>query len=273
MSEAKALTVSSDRRVAPIIPQSTDDIRRIADFMERAGSLPRSYGSGADAVAKASIAIMKGLEIGWLPMQAVQNCYIVNGIPTLYGDGAIALARASGLLEYCKEWIAGEEGAEVAYCEVKRRGEAEPVVRTFSKQDALTAGLLGKQGPWKQYPRRMMQMRARAFAIRDVFADVLLGLRIFEEVQDYEMDREPQELKAHPFANTAQITHDKAPESPADEQAPPEDVEAEVVSPDDAEAPEAEREASNVNAESAFINEDDAIRDIERHCKDCDTSG
>lgn len=70
-----------------------------------------------------------------------------------------------------------------AVCRVKRRGESEEV-RTFSMDDAKVAGLLGKSGPWTQYPKRMRQMRARAFALRDVFPDVLRGMPIAEEVMD-----------------------------------------------------------------------------------------
>jgi hypothetical protein len=43
---------------------------------------------------------------------------------------------------------------------------------------------MGKQGPWGQYPKRMRQMRARAFALRDVFPDVLRGLPVAEELMD-----------------------------------------------------------------------------------------
>jgi len=55
---------------------------------------------------------------------------------------------------------------------------------------AKTAGLLGKQGPWTQYPRRMMQMRARSWALRDVFPDVLRGMPIAEDIMDIEPMRD-----------------------------------------------------------------------------------
>src|SRR3546814_3344335 len=51
--------------------------------------------------------------------------------------------------------------------------------------DAKKAGFAGKQGPWSQYPQRVRQMRARAWAIRDGFADVLKGIGIAEEVGDF----------------------------------------------------------------------------------------
>src|SRR5262249_49394 len=41
------------------------------------------------------------------------------------------------------------------------------------------------------YPRRMLMMRARSWALRDGFADVLRGLSIREEVEDYDTRRTP----------------------------------------------------------------------------------
>jgi hypothetical protein len=66
---------------------------------------------------------------------------------------------------------------------VKRKGQKEQV-RTFSYEDAQRAGLVKKDN-WVKYPRRMLQMRARAFALRDVFPDILQGLGCTEEVIDY----------------------------------------------------------------------------------------
>ena len=86
-----------------------------------------------------------------------------------------------------------------------RKGEEE-VERTFTIEDAKKAGLYGKQGPWQTAPRRMMQMRARAFALRDVFTDVLRGVHIAEIAQD-----EPAEKDI-----TAESSEVKAPASRAD---------------------------------------------------------
>jgi len=63
----------------------------------------------------------------------------------------------------------------------------------FSVEDAKRAGLWGKQGPWQAYPKRMLQMRARGFALRDAYPDVLKGLITTEEAQDY-----PEETKRPP---------------------------------------------------------------------------
>ena len=71
-----------------------------------------------------------------------------------------------------------------AVCQAKRRGDPHPVEGRFSMADAKRAGLASKD-VWKSYPRRMLQMRARGFALRDAFPDVLRGLVTAEEAADY----------------------------------------------------------------------------------------
>lgn len=128
------------------------------------------------------IAIQCGMEIGLKPMQAIQNIAVINGRPAVWGDALQALVLASPLCEYIREKIVND----VAYCTVKRKNDEEQTYK-FSKDDAKKANLLGKPGPWTQYPDRMLQMRARGFALRDKFADVLKGIALVEEVQDYQV--------------------------------------------------------------------------------------
>jgi hypothetical protein len=58
------------------------------------------------------------------------------------------------------------------------------LTRSFSVADAKKASLWGKAGPWSNYPKRMLQMRARSWALRDAFPDVLRGIGIKEEQHD-----------------------------------------------------------------------------------------
>lgn len=85
----------------------------------------------------------------------------------------------------------------VAFCEAKRKDSGSVVKQRFSVADAKLAGLWGK-AIWKQYPRRMLQMRARAFALRDAFADVLKGLSVSEEASDYQPIRDVTPASATP---------------------------------------------------------------------------
>lgn len=149
---------------------------KLAEMFSKSAMVPKQYQGNA---ANCLVAMAYGDSLGMAPLQAMQSVAVVNGVPALYGDGMLALVQASPVFEWIKETV--EDGA--AACEVKRRGMAA-VVRLFSIDDAKRAGLWGKQGPWQQYPSRMLQMRARSWALRDAFADVLRGIQSVEEVRD-----------------------------------------------------------------------------------------
>lgn len=130
------------------------------------------------------VAIQMGMELGLAPMQALQNITVINGKACIWGDAMLAVVQSSGKLEYINEW---EENG-IAYCETKRKGYPKPHTTTYSDNDAKSAGLLNKPGPWQTHKNRMKQVRARAFNLRDQFADVLRGISSAEEVQDYAVD-------------------------------------------------------------------------------------
>ena len=169
-------TIPQPRQQLDLSPQTFDEAIRFCEYLADSDLVPKDFkGKPANCL----IAIQWGAELGLKPLQALQNLAIINGRPALWGDAVIALVRSSPLCEYVTETDDGHK----ATCRVKRRGENEEV-RTFGVDDAKTAGLLGKAGPWTQYPKRMRQMRARAFALRDVFPDVLRGIPIAEEIMD-----------------------------------------------------------------------------------------
>ncbi len=166
--------------VAALVPQSLDEAFRVAQAIAASDLAPR----GLDKPEQVMVAIMAGAELGLAPFQALQSFAIVNNRPTLWGDGLMAVARAQGIK--AQEWIDGEGDAAVAHCEVTRPDTGETIARAFSVSDAKKAGLWNKQGPWQQYPKRMLQMRARAWALRDGCADMLRGFQVREEVEDYQ---------------------------------------------------------------------------------------
>ncbi|MEM5429372.1 recombinase RecT [Cupriavidus oxalaticus] len=165
-------------------PRSLEEAMKFADVLADSSIVPKDFMGKPGNVL---VAIQWGMELGLKPLQAMQNIAVINGRPALWGDAVIALVRSSPLCEYVHESLS--EDGSTAICQVKRRGEGEQV-RTFSMADAKTAGLTGKQGPWSQYPKRMLQMRARAFALRDVFPDVLKGMPIAEEIGDYPTEKD-----------------------------------------------------------------------------------
>ncbi|WP_104019087.1 recombinase RecT [Roseovarius nitratireducens] len=163
--------------MADLTPKTLDEAMRFADILSGSSIIPKDYQGKPGNVL---VAIQWGYELGLPPMQAMQNIAVINGRPSIWGDAMLALVQASGKLEYINEDV-GDDGAS---CTVKRKGQANSVTREFTRDDAQQASLLNKQGPWTQYPKRMMQMRARGFALRDTFADVLRGVAMAEEARD-----------------------------------------------------------------------------------------
>lgn len=180
LEPGQVVQLRSGGRVTAIIPQSVEEVFRLAKAIASSGLAP----NGLKSVEQLTVAIMHGAEIGLPPMQAVQRIAVVNGRPTIWGDAipALLLSRGFRLAEH----IEGIDDGRGAICTVTRPDGTE-TTRRFSIGDAKAAGLWGKVGPWKQYPERMLQMRARGFAARDGAADVLAGLYLAEEVQDIDI--------------------------------------------------------------------------------------
>jgi hypothetical protein len=178
-----------------------DEVRDLARLVVEARLAPK----GLESPEACVVAMLHGLEVGLTPLAALQRIAVIGGRPTIWGDGAMALVRASGLCAAVDEHLDGEQAEDwVAHCTVLRRGEAEPVTRSFSAADAVRAGLWSRPGPWSDYPKRMLQMRARGFALRDVFADVLGGLYLREEVEDEAVWAPPPPSSATPNRPSAQ---------------------------------------------------------------------
>ena len=157
-----------------------DDMFRFAKYVQVSGLAPKSF----DTPEKILVAMQAGAELGMKPMRALQSIAVINGRPSLWGDAALGLVKASGLCEYVKERIVDEKGDKVAYCVSKRKDEADELETRFSTDDAKTADLWGKSGTWTTYPERMLKYRARGFNLRDNFPDVLCGFHIAEEMMD-----------------------------------------------------------------------------------------
>jgi len=162
--------------------QSFDDAYRFSKMVAASEFAPKDFRGKPESCM---LAIQHGSEVGLSPMQSLQSIAVINGRPTIWGDAALALVQASAVCEFVYETVEGDGEKMEAVCQAKRRGYAKPTTVTFTVADAKKAGLWGKAGPWTQYPKRMLQLRARGFALRDAFPDVLRGLVTAEEARDY----------------------------------------------------------------------------------------
>lgn len=234
-----ALTINNNQ----FAPATIDEAMRLSEMLSKSSMVPRAYQGKPEDILVATI---WGREMGLATLQALQNIAVINGKPSVYGDAMMALVQASPVCEGIDEHIEGEGTANpVAVCIAKRKGR-NPVIARFSVEDAKRAGLWGKQGPWQAYPKRMLAMRARGFALRDAFPDVLKGLITAEEAQDYPDEAKPRPIKdVTPMpANPLDMIAPPAPPAPAPEattEAPdePEAVLVDEYVPDLDEAPEA----------------------------------
>ena len=118
-------------------------------------------------------------------MSAIQHIAVINGKPALYGDAILAVCSGHPDFENIEEIALLGVGNKVTgyTCTVKRNTRL-PVSQSFTVEMATEAGLWGRQVLGRLI-LPMLQMRARAFALRDSFADALGGVRVVEEVQDF----------------------------------------------------------------------------------------
>lgn len=195
--------MSNELQIVPgsfmdIASMSFEVAEKYCERISNASFVPTSFkGKPGDVMC----AIQFGLELGLRPMQALQNIGVINGKPCIYGDAMIALCKSKADYEYMNESF--DEATMTATCAVKRKGEPE-VIHCFSQEMAKLAGLWDKAGPWKAYPKRMLQMRARGFALRDAFPHHLKGIISSEEAQDYA--KKEHEINPRPAANHAERT-------------------------------------------------------------------
>ena len=180
MSEEKTLIVAGERGVQL---HSMEDMYRFAVAVSKSGLAPK----GMERPEAIVVAVQMGAELGLPPMASLQNIAVINGRPSVWGDAALAVCQQDRRFRDIEETYDPE--TETATCAVWIAGREKPVTRTFSRADAERAGLWKKAGPWQQYPQRMLQMRARAFALRDALPGALRGLYFAEEAQDFERPR------------------------------------------------------------------------------------
>ena len=192
-------------------PANMGEALRMAEMLSQSQLVPKDYqGNPQDTL----VAMMMGHELGLNPIQSLQNIAVINGKPSIYGDAMAALMLHHPAFGGMEESF--DDATMTATCTVWRKGRARHT-QTFSETDAKLAGLWGKRGktgaptPWVTYPKRMLQMRARGFAIRSQFADALAGLITREEAEDMPAERD---ITPAPNSVPLEITQATAPATP-----------------------------------------------------------
>lgn len=246
------------RRTFSLTPTNLDEAIRFSELIAESDLAPKDFKGKPGNVL---VAVQMGAELGIPPLQAIQNIAVINGRPAVWGDLFLAVIQASPVYAWHRESF--DEETMTAVCQMMRRGAPEPVTRAFSQADAQAAGLWGKKGsngqatPWVTYPKRMLQMRARAFAGRDAFADVLRGIALREEVEDYldgELVPEPAPIQLPRRKSEASTAPQAAPvAAPEPAKAEPKPVAAASTSAPPEPEPEAERDTHGEEIENGLV--------------------
>jgi hypothetical protein len=167
-------------RAFDLSPQTFEQALTFANYLADSELVPKNFrGKPGDCL----IAMQWGYDVNLKPLQALQNISVINGKPGLYGDAGKAILLAAGCVIE-EDDIQVVEKNQRARCRITRPGRP-PVERTFSIDNAKTAGLWNKEGPWRSHPWRQMAWRAFWFSARDAAADLLKGLIGAEEAVDY----------------------------------------------------------------------------------------
>jgi hypothetical protein len=195
------LTAHGD--VLAIMPRNIEEAARYAQGLCVANIVPDAFREGGkrDGAPNRELIMMgvlKAMEIGVPPQTGLAGLLPINGRFSVWGDLATALVLKTGKVTGQSVTEIGAEGFDesqpignwpdaygfrVCYW---RDNQETPFVGQFTVRDAKRAGLWNNASrqPWVKYPKRMLFNRARAFALRDGFADGLNGLTIAEEVLD-----------------------------------------------------------------------------------------
>lgn len=166
-----------------IIINDYNEAYNLAKMIAKTDFAPKNYRGKPEDI---TIAMLFGMEVGLPPIASLQNIAVVNGQPTLWGDGMLSLVENSGLME---DYISSYEGVPYednyrAIVTIKRKYRKTLIVSEFSVGDAKRARLWDQKDNWKYYPKRMLLNRARTYALRNGFPDILKGFKSREEMED-----------------------------------------------------------------------------------------
>lgn len=158
---------------------------RTARMLSGSALVPDTYRNSPE---NCLVAIDLANRLGLSPLMVMQNLYVVKGKPAWSGSFCAAAVNGSGRFTALEFIFVGEPGTPSYGCYARacRRSNGSVCVSdTVTMQMAQKEGWLNKPGSkWQTMPVQMMMYRAAAFFARAHCSDILLGIPIYEEVQD-----------------------------------------------------------------------------------------
>jgi len=181
-----------DAQALAMRPRNWDELWHFAKVISETEFVPSPLRGKPGAVIAA---VQYGNEVGLPPMTSLRWIAVINGTPSIWGDGYWMLVKNHPHTQWTKE-LSPDEAEKAGYgeCTIKRKDDPEPTIRRYTKEMAERAGLWGgrgdtlekkKKSPWYLYPGRMLQMRARSLCGRDAIPEATGPLSMREEAEDY----------------------------------------------------------------------------------------
>lgn len=176
-ADAQAAGVMAPAEAKPFKPTDLTQMWGLAAKLSASELIPKPLRGKANDVF---VVLLAGHELGLSGMQSLRAIRVIEGVPALSAELMVGLVLQSGLAEYFTLVQSDNTGATY---ETKRRGAPAPVRMSFTLEDAKVAGLSQKDN-WKHYPAALCRARSSSALARAVYADVVAGLAITDEIED-----------------------------------------------------------------------------------------
>lgn len=202
ISEDSTLATSTLRatRQGGVMPTTIEEMWRIAVWFAKSELIPKSF----NTPEKVFVALQYCYEQGLAPFSSMQWLMVQNGRVAEWGDlpvSRVLSAKDDHGKSICVGGIRDRlDGLDigmitddtVAVVWSKRKGCSDLIEHSFSVADAKQAGLWGGENikeewkrklcVWVKYPKAMLIWRAKQIHLRAVYADVLHGAVLAEDV-------------------------------------------------------------------------------------------
>ena len=181
-----------------------------AAIIQKAGLLPISI----KTPEAAAVVMLKGVELGIPPMQAIDGLCVINGKVSMQGQLMLALIY-SRAPQAIIEFVKNDDKA----CVIKAGRNKDDVVSQFSFtiEEAEKAGLTKKAGDvWKNYTADMLKWRCVARMARTKFPDVIQGCYLPEEAAEIKVKRDDARNRVNNSVGDNDKIYDSLKQSLAD---------------------------------------------------------
>jgi hypothetical protein len=266
-----AVAVKTPAWMAEVQSGRYEEAMKVATLIAASGLVPNCYrGKPADIL----IASAMGMRLGLGMMESLAGIQPINGRAMIWGDLMLAVCQSNqGWGGMTTTW-----DSEKNECTVKVTRSGHDYFGHFSVEESKTAGLWDERKeiknssgapmpnptPWHRFPLRMVEMRARAYALRAGFADVLAGIACREEYEGQTFDvtdpESPVVVKPHIRSRPARNVASAFTDAPA---APAAEPEAPAVDP----APAQEEPKAEVPEVPAPVVESFTTQDLVEACR------